>query len=234
LFILTGTETIVALFSIVVIDLVLGGDNAIVIALAAKSLPPEQRKTAIIWGTVGAVGVRVSLTAVALYLLNIPLLQFIGGLMLVWIAFKLLLNDNQDGTDKAGGIKSGKNILDAIRIIILADLFMGIDNVIAIAGAARGSILMVMFGLAISIPIIVWGSTFILRLMERFPFIIYLGGGVLAWTGGRMIAEDPIILRKAGCFIPFFEIIVPVITLILVLAIGYYLNKKKTAVTRVK
>ncbi|NLC06618.1 MAG: TerC family protein [Syntrophomonadaceae bacterium] len=216
----------VALFSIVVIDLVLGGDNAIVIALAAKSLPPEQRKTAIIWGTLGAVGVRVSLTAVALYLLSIPLLQFVGGLMLVWIAFKLLLNDNQNGTNKAGGIKSGKNILDAVKIIILADLLMGIDNVIAIAGAARGSIFMVMFGLAISIPIIVWGSTFILRLMERFPFIIYLGGGVLAWTAGQMIAEDPIILREAGYFIPCFEIIVPVITLILVLSLGYYLKQK--------
>lgn len=218
---MTEAEIVVALFSIVVIDIVLGGDNAIIIALASKSLPPEQRKKAIIYGTLGAVIVRVALTGFALFLLKIPFLQFAGGVLLVWIAIKLLLEE------KDVECKAGNNLIDAIKVIILADVVMGIDNVIAIAGAAHGSLIMVIFGLLISVPIIVWGSTFILKWIERYPAIVYVGAGVLAWTAGKMITADVIIYREIGRYIPYFDLLIPLTVLFFVLATGVYINKLK-------
>jgi len=216
---LTGGEAIVALLSIVVIDIVLGGDNAVLIALASKALPPDQRKKAMFWGVAGAVGIRAALTCVALYVLKIPLLQFTGGILLAWIAIKLL------SEERKVRYETGKSLAEAIKIIIVADAIMGIDNVIAIAGAAHGSVLMVLLGLAISVPVIMWGSTFILRFMDRYPFIMYLGAGVLAWTAGQMMAEDKVIYRELGAGIPYFEILVPVLILVIVMAIGYYRSR---------
>ncbi|MDD3270010.1 MAG: TerC family protein [Syntrophomonadaceae bacterium] len=212
-------ETLFALASIVVIDIVLGGDNAILIALASKNLAVEQRKKAMFWGVIGAVGVRAALTTVALYLLKIPLLQFAGGVLLVWIALKLLLEEKQVECESASCLS------EAIKIIIVADVVMGIDNVIAIAGAAHGSVLMVVLGLAISVPIIVWGSTFILKWMEKYPAIVYLGAGILAWTAGQMIASDPIIAREIGVYIPYLEWLLPLLVLIGVILGGFYGKK---------
>jgi len=208
-----------AVISIIIIDIVLGGDNAIIIALASRALPSEQRKKAIIYGTLGAVVVRIALTGVALYLLKIPLLQFTGGVLLVWIAFKLLLEE------KNVECKEGKSLMDAVKIIVVADVVMGIDNVIAIAGAAHGSLLLVVLGLVISVPIIVWGSTVILKWLERFPVIVYIGAGVLAWTAGKMITADVIIYREVGQYIPYFDFAVPAVILLIVTGTGYYINR---------
>lgn len=216
---MTAPEIVVAVISIIIIDIVLGGDNAIIIALASRSLPPEQRKKAIIYGTIGAVAVRIALTGFALYLLQIPLLQFVGGVLLIWIAFKLLLEE------KDVECKEGKSLMDAIKIIIVADVVMGVDNVIAIAGAAHGSLLLVVLGLVVSVPIIVWGSTFILKWLERYPVIVYIGAGVLAWTAGKMITADVIIYREVGQYIPYFNLALPALILLVVIGTGYYINK---------
>lgn len=219
---MSGFEFFVALFSIVIIDIVLGGDNAIVIAMASRALPPEQRKKAILWGTIGAVAVRSALTGGALFLLRIPYLQLVGGLLLIWIAVKLLTQQKEDEKE----IKSGKSLAEAIKIIIAADLIMGVDNIIAVAGAAHGNFYMVLAGLAISVPIIVWGSTFILKLMEKYPVIIYLGAGVLALTAGKMITADRTVYNVLTPRIPFHEVIIPLVVIMLVTLIGIRNNRK--------
>lgn len=176
------------LLAIILIDLVLAGDNAIVIGMAARNLPKEQQKKAIFWGTVGAIVIRAISTLVVVWLLNIPGLHLVGGLMLIWIAYKLLVD--QKGHDS---IKAGGSLGAAITTIIVADAVMGLDNVIAVAGAAHGSFLLVILGLAISVPIMVWGSTLILKALERFPIIIYAGAAILALTAGSMLTEEPFI-----------------------------------------
>jgi YjbE family integral membrane protein len=177
-----------ALAAIVVIDLVLAGDNAIVIALAARNLPKLHQRKAIIWGTVGAVVVRASLTVVVLWLLKVPGLMLVGGLALVWIAYRLLTGD--DG-GREHDVAPAASFWAAMRTIVIADAVMGLDNVLAVAGAAHGSALLVVAGLVISIPIVVWGSTLILHWLERFPSLLYVGGAVLAWTAVKMITGEP-------------------------------------------
>lgn len=182
-------DFLAALAAIIVVDLVLAGDNAIVIALAARNLPKTVQRRAIIWGTVGAVLVRASLTVGVLWLLQIPGLQLAGGVLLVWIAYRLLTGDDSEQHD----LKTATGFWAAMRTIVLADAVMGMDNVLAVAGAAHGSVLLVVMGLVISIPIVVWGSTLILRWIERFPALLYLGGAVLAWTAARMILGEPLV-----------------------------------------
>lgn len=182
---LFSTEFFSALLAIIVIDLVLAGDNAIVIGLAARRLPKDQQKKVIIWGTVGAIGIRALATVAVVWLLKIPGLLLIGGILLVWIAYKLLTDE------KGHDVKEGHSFWEAIRTIIIADALMGLDNVLAVAGAAHGSFLLVILGLIISVPIVVWGSTLILKFVERFPIIITLGAAVLAWTASKMIVEEP-------------------------------------------
>ena len=184
-----GPEFFSALLAIIVIDLVLAGDNAIVIALAARNLPKPLQKRAILWGSFGAVAVRSSLTVAVLWLLEIPGLMLAGGLLLVWIAYKLLAG-NDGGADHA--VAPAKGFWGAMRTIVIADAVMGLDNVLAVAGAAHGSVLLVVTGLLISIPIVVWGSTLILHWLERFPALLYVGGAVLAWTAAKMIADEPL------------------------------------------
>lgn len=186
---LFSMEFLSALAAIIVIDLVLAGDNAIVIALAARSVPRQRQRQAIIWGTVGAILVRSSLTLIVVWLLNIPGLLFAGGVMLVWIAYKLLLPENGNGGEAK--IDAASTFWGAIRTIVVADMVMGLDNVLAVAGAAHGSFLLVIIGLLISIPIVVWGSTMLLRFVERFPGFVYLGAGVLALTAAKMISAEP-------------------------------------------
>ena len=177
-----------ALAAIVVIDLVLAGDNAIVIALAARNLPKLHQRKAILWGTLGAVVVRTSLTVAVLWLLQVPGLMLAGGALLVWIAYRLLTGD--DG-GREHDLAPAAGFWAAMRTIVVADAVMGLDNVLAVAGAAHGSILLVVLGLLISIPIVVWGSTLILRWLERYPSLLYVGGAVLAWTAVKMITGEP-------------------------------------------
>ena len=178
-----------ALLAIVLIDLVLAGDNAIVIALAARSLPPNLRQKAIVWGTVGAIVVRSAMTVGVVWLLKIPGLMGIGGLALVWIAFNLL-NDNK-GESHDGPVVG--SFWAAMKTIIVADALMGVDNVLGVAGAAHGSFDLVVIGLLISVPIVVFGSSLVLKLVERFPLIIKLGAAVLAFTAAKMIVSEPLL-----------------------------------------
>lgn len=181
-----ASDFISGLLAIILLDLVLAGDNAIVIAMAASKLPPTLQKKAVFWGTFGAVAVRFALTAVVVYLLKLPGLMLIGGLLLLPIAWKLL---DQHG-DADPEISAGSNFWSALRTIIVADALMGMDNVLAIAGVSSGHLSLVLIGLFISVPLVVWGSTLILRMIVRFPIIMYLGAGAIAFTAGRMIAHD--------------------------------------------
>ncbi|MBX3585600.1 MAG: TerC family protein [Ramlibacter sp.] len=176
-----------ALLAIVLIDLVLAGDNAIVIALAARGLPQHLQKKAIVWGTVGAIVVRSAMTVGVVWLLKIPGLMLVGGLALLWIAYKLIAN--QDGDNGHGG-PVVTTFWGAMKTIVVADAIMGIDNVLGVAGAAHGAFDLVIIGLLVSIPIVVFGSTLVLRLVERFPAIIYIGASVLAFTAGKMIVNE--------------------------------------------
>lgn len=186
-----------ALLAIVIIDLVLAGDNAIVIALAARKLPPNLQKKAIIWGTVGAIAVRSAMTLVVVWLLKIPGLMLIGGLGLVWIAYKLLADTGDEGGHDDVQVNG---FWGAMKTIIIADALMGIDNVLGVAGAAQGSFDLVVIGLLISIPIVVLGSTVVLKIVERFPIVINLGAAVLAFTAGKMIVNEQLLsdIFKAG------------------------------------
>lgn len=179
-----------ALLAIILIDLVLAGDNAIVIALAARSLPPALQRKAIVWGTVGAIVVRSAMTIGVVWLLKIPGLMLVGGIALLWIAYKLIAT-KQDGDDAHG--PAATTFWGAMKTIVIADAIMGIDNVLGVAGAAHGSFDLVVIGLLISIPIVVFGSTLVLRLVERFPSIMYIGAGVLAFTAGKMIVNEKIL-----------------------------------------
>ena len=186
-------EFLYALAAIVVIDLVLAGDNAIVIALAARNVPRHLQRRAILWGTFGAIAVRSTLTVAVVWLLKIPGLLLAGGAMLIWIAYKLLVPQEEDEHSSAGPSMS---FLGAMKTIIIADTVMGLDNVLAVAGAAHGSYLLVVLGLLISVPIVIWGSTLILRFIERFPAFVYVGAGVLAATAVKMMTQEPLLVER--------------------------------------
>src|SRR2546426_4868642 len=171
---------------IVVIDLTLAGDNALVIALAVRTLPKPQQLWGRIWGTAGAVGLRLAFIAVATYLLSVPLLQLVGGLALLWIAFKLVHKE----TGAEGHVREGGSLREAVWIIIVADAVMSLDNVLAVAAAAHGDLRLVVFGIALSLPIVVLGSGLLATLMNRFMWIIWVGGGILGYVAGEMILKD--------------------------------------------
>ena len=178
-----------ALLAIVLIDLVLAGDNAIVIALAARRLPPALQKQAIVWGTFGAIAVRILMTVGVVWLLKIPGLMLVGGLGLVWIAYRLLAPQEHD----AAHTPAATTFWGAMRTIVIADALMGVDNVLGVAGAAHGSFDLVVIGLLISVPIVVWGSSLVLKWVERFPVITYAGAAVLAFTAAKMIVSEPLL-----------------------------------------
>ncbi len=189
-----------AVLQIILIDILLGGDNAVVIALACRNLPKQQRMKGILWGTAGAIVLRVILIAFAVALLNVPFLKLVGGALLVWIGVKLLLPSEGD---EHGSLEGGTTLWSAIKTIIVADLVMSVDNVIAIAGAAQQAdpdhqMGLVIFGLVVSIPLIVWGSTLVLRLLERYPVVILLGGALLGWIAGGMMITDIVTVDAIG------------------------------------
>lgn len=213
-------EFLLTLFEIIIINLVLSGDNAVVIALASRKLESSQRKQAILWGTLGAIVLRILLTLAAVWVLKIPFLMVVGGFMLVWISFKLLV-DKEERAD----VNAGNNLWQAVQTIIVADLIMSLDNVLAIAGAANGNLMLLVVGIAIGIPIIVFGSTIILKMMEKYPAILYIGAGVLAWTAGEMIVGDQSI-NSLVHEIPGIHFIVPIAITAAVLTIGYQMKKR--------
>ena len=194
---LSSPQFWIAVGQIILIDILLGGDNAVVIALACRKLPPKQRTQGILWGTAGAIGLRIVLIFFALTLLAIPFLKIVGALLLVWIGVKLLLPEHDEGHSS---IEGSDKLWGAVKTVIVADLVMSVDNVIAIAGAAEASgtghsMALVIFGVLVSIPIIVWGSQLVIKLMDRFPVIITLGGMLLGWIAGTMTVTDPVLVN---------------------------------------
>jgi YjbE family integral membrane protein len=217
-------EFFAALGSIIILDLVLAGDNAVVIAMAANTLPQELRRKAIFIGTFGAVAIRFLMTLVAVWLLTIPCLQALGGLVLLPIAVKLLAPSGDHGTES---VKTGSGLMSAIRTIIIADAAMGIDNVLAIAGAAQGHYVLVGLGLLISIPIVVFGSQLIGKILDRFPALLYAGAAILGWTSGTMLLHDAIVGNAIiAATDPVMTYVLPAVLAIIVCAIGY--RKSKT------
>jgi YjbE family integral membrane protein len=188
-------DFIVGVLKIVLIDLALAGDNALVIALAVRTLPKRQQFLGRIWGTVGAVGLRLLFIGIITYLLGIPLLQAVGGLLLIWIAIKLVRQSDGGGD---GHVRHGTTLLEAIWIIIVADVVMSLDNVIGVAGAAEGDMRLVVFGIGLSIPIVVWGSGVLANLMNRYSWIILIAGGILGEVAGKMLAHDHFIVTRLG------------------------------------
>lgn len=186
-----------ALFAIVLIDLVLAGDNALIIGLVARNLPKESQNKVIFWGTFGAIAIRAFMAIIVVYILAVPGFMLVGGLALVWIARKLLTPEG-GSHEESHLAKPATTFAGAVRTIVIADAVMGVDNVLAIGGAAHGSILLIVLGLAISVPIIVWGSKLVIKLVDRFPSVILLGGAVLAWTAYSMIVREPML-------VPWFE-----------------------------
>ena len=217
-------EFLSALLAIVIIDLVLAGDNAIVIALAARNVPKHLQKRAILWGTLGAIVVRASMTLVVVWLLAIPGLLFAGGALLIWIAYKLLLPEAENGN--GGGIKAADTFWGALKTIVVADMVMGLDNVLAVAGAAHGSFLLVVLGLLISIPIVIWGSTLLLRFVERYPAFVYVGAGVLAWTAVKMMTSEPSLKEPLATY-PFTVPLAYVVSVFGVLWAGLVTNHRR-------
>ncbi|MCY9667818.1 TerC family protein [Paenibacillus alginolyticus] len=212
----------VGLFKLILINIVLSGDNAIVIALACRNLPSNQQKKAIFWGSIGAIGLRIVLTFIAVWLLEIPFVQIAGGLLLIYIAIKLLKNDGKEEQ-----IQSSSKMGQAIKTIIIADLIMSLDNVLAMAGAARGNFLLIGLGLTISIPLIVWGSQLLMRLMNRFPIIVLLGAGLLGYTAGEMVLNDKTVEKFIESIFQAGHDMIPIGLAILVMFVGKIVSKKK-------
>jgi YjbE family integral membrane protein len=180
----------IGLLKIIWINIILSGDNAVVIAMAARSLPPHQQRKAVLWGSGAAVVMRIVLTVVAVKLLALPYLQIVGGLLLLWIGVQLLGEEDDDDEGEAKGYGS---LGAAVRTILIADLVMSLDNVIAVAAAAQGSTTLLVIGLAVSIPLVIFGSTLMIKLMERFPIIVMLGAALIGWVGGETIVSDAIL-----------------------------------------
>ena len=216
---------VTAVLQIVAIDIILGGDNAIVIALACRNLPKHQQRVGILWGTAGAIILRVILVFFATSLMEIPGLRLIGGILLIWIGIKLLTE--VETHDLEGKINQSSNLLTAIRTIIIADFVMSLDNALAITAAAKGDIGLVVFGLLLSVPIIIWGSALILRLMERFPVIITAGAGLLGWLGGSLMISDKLLVKFTAMSSPANSSTAAAIGVIFVIAIGKFLAKPK-------
>lgn len=215
-------QALVSLFSIVISDLLLSGDNAVVIAMAAHRLPEAQRKRAIFLGAIGAVALRIGLTSVAFYLLGVPLLQAAGGLILLWIGARLLV-----GEEKESHVQSHDSLGAAIRTILVADLVMSLDNVLAVAGASHGNFWLLVVGLGLSMPPILFGAHFLGQLMDRAPWLMYVGSGILGWVGGQMLMEDSMVGPYLEHWAPWLDLVVPAVTTLAVLAIGYIMGRRK-------
>jgi YjbE family integral membrane protein len=210
------TQFWVGLMTIIWVNIILSGDNAVVIALAARSLPVHQQKKAVMWGAGAAVAMRIVLTIVAVELLKFPYLKLIGAVLLLWIAVKLLVPEEDSGD----GIESSSNLWAAIKTILIADLVMSLDNVIGVAAAAKGSIVLLVLGLLISIPLVIFGATMLMKLMERFPVIITLGAAILGWVSGEMAATDPVLAQWVNDNASWLHWVAPIAGAALVVVVG--------------
>jgi len=224
---LADPEFWIRLAGIILIDLTLAGDNALVIALAVRSLPPRQQFLGRMWGTVGAVGLRLAFIAVATWLLALPFVQLAGGLLLLWIAVKLVVM-NAGGDHK---VRHGTSLREAIWIIMLADAAMSLDNVLAVAAAAHGDFVLVAFGIGLSLPLVVWGSGLLARLMNRFPAVIWVGGGVLGWVAGEMIVSE--VVRRWLGEANGWSHAAPAIPAVVIAALGWWAQRARAALSRV-
>ena len=219
------------LFQIVMIDLLLGGDNAVVIALACRKLAPRQRIQGILWGTAGAILLRVVLIFSALTLLDLPFLKLAGAVLLMWVGVKLLLPDS----GRHDGVVAGQSVITAVKTILVADAVMSLDNVLAIAGAAQGSsgdhqMGYVIFGLLLSVPVIVWGSTVVLKMIDRFPLVVTLGAALLGWIAGGMLVTDVVIASRFDLISSEGKLGAEIAGALLVITVGKYLASRKDAV----
>ncbi|HEU0282429.1 MAG TPA: TerC family protein [Gallionella sp.] len=213
----------VDVFKIIVIDLLLSGDNAVVIALACRNLPEAQRRKGILFGVGGAIGLRIVLTFFAVGLLSLPYLKLVGALLLLWIGVKLILPEEGHS---AGNIKADTRLFGAVKTIIIADFVMSLDNVLGVAAAAKGNVSLLVFGLLVSIPLIAWSSQLVLKLIDRFPFIIYVGGALLGYVAGEMLASEALFATIVEAR-HYLHWLMPVLCALLVVALGKWLALRK-------
>ncbi|MDD5179870.1 MAG: TerC family protein [Gallionellaceae bacterium] len=223
---LNSAQFWVDVFKIIVIDILLSGDNAVVIALACRSLPPEQRRQGVLLGVVGAIVLRMVLTFFAVGLLGLPYLKIIGALMLLWIGVKLLLPEEEHSADN---IKANTHLWGAVRTIIIADLIMSLDNVLGVAAAAHGNVALLIFGLLVSIPLIAWSSQLVLKLIDRFPLIIFAGGALLGYVAGEMLVSDKMVAGLLEHAPHALHVLLPVACAALVVVMGMWLAARKAA-----
>lgn len=213
----------VDVFKIIMIDLLLSGDNAVVIALACRNLPPEQRKKGILFGVGGAIGLRIALTFFAVNLLSLPYLKLVGALLLLWIGVKLILPEDEHD---ASNIKADTRLFGAVKTIIIADFVMSLDNVLGVAAAAKGNVMLLVFGLLVSIPLIAWSSQLVLKLIDRLPLIIYAGGALLGYVGGEMLVSEALFAALVDAF-HYLHWLIPASCALLVAALGKWLAMRK-------
>jgi YjbE family integral membrane protein len=218
----------VDVFKIIVIDLLLSGDNAVVIALACRNLPETQRRKGILYGVGGAIVLRIVLTFFAVSLLSLPYLKLVGALLLLWIGIKLILPEEEGHAE--GTIKADTQLLGAVKTIIIADFVMSLDNVLGVAGAAHGNAMLLIFGLLVSIPLIAWSSQLVLKLIDRFPFIIYGGGALLGYVAGEMLVSEALFEPLLGT-LPALHWLTPVLCAMLVLGIAKWLTQRRVQTT---
>ena len=212
----------IPLLQIIGVNIVLSGDNAVVIALAARSLPPTQQNKAIFWGSAAAILMRIVLTIFAVKLLTLPYLKLVGAALLIWIGIQLLLPE--DGEEN---ISSSDHLMTAIKTILLADLVMSLDNVLGVAAAAKDSMTLLVIGLAISIPLVIFGAQLLLKIMERFPIIVTIGGGLLGWVAGEMAVSDPAVKEWVNMNLPILHTVGPLAGVAIVLLVGKLWGRKK-------
>ncbi len=209
----------IALLQIIGVNIVLSGDNAVVIALAARSLPARHQRLAVVWGSAAAVVLRILLTIVAIQLLQLPYLKLVGSMLLLWIAVKLLLPEADDGVK----VNATDNLWSAFKTILIADLVMSVDNVIGVAAVAKGSLTLLVLGLAISIPLVIFGSTLLLKIMNRYPIVITLGAALLGWVAGEMAVTDPLIREWVNTNAGSLHWAAPIAGVLMVVVLGRWL-----------
>ncbi len=221
-----SSQFLVSLLQIIWIDLLLSGDNAIVIALACRNLPPEQRRTGILLGTGAAIGLRILFALVITWLLGIPFLKIVGGILLFWIAIKLV-----QGDEGHGEVEGGSSLWSAVKTIAVADAVMSLDNVLAVSAASHGNISLFIFGILLSIPLIIYGSNVILSILTRFPILIWLGAALLGWIAGDMISEDPWFKQNIAQFTGLMQYMCDMIGALFVLSVGFFIKWRKERAT---
>jgi len=224
---LGSTNFWVDVFKIIVIDVLLSGDNAVVIALACRKLPPAQHKKGIMLGVIGAIVLRIVLTFFTLSLLRLPFLKVVGAILLLWIGVKLLMQEEEHDADD---IEADTHLWGAVKTIIIADFVMSLDNVLGVVAAAHGNIMLLVFGLLVSIPLIAWSSQLVLKLIGRFPFIIYAGGGLLGYVAGEMLESDVIVAAALEKMPYLVYLLLPAFCAVLVVVLGIWFAARRVAV----